>query len=571
MYGKRILHGLLLLLLSVYNAPLLANESETSTTGQTEIIEHIGDGYIIYVDRMELNGDESLMDILMICPEFLSQDGKTILNNYGLFIDGLNINIDTEGFLYHTKARDITTITIFSASVVMNGDDELEGEIDISFKDDAAASQAVLMASTYGCAELYSDLTYHSKDRRFTLTGTVVGDLNYQKLQSQNSHIAEHEAKDNIRLAAKWAMTERDSLQLILTQNFTYRRLRGTNAESVIPNYYRNLSFIGAYLHDLNDEEASLYVETNLKHSNSDGVNNNLNDTQAAALLECYLPLLDNALGVTLGTEHNYTNSSLKGIHKEEMLYNDLYVQVELSLGRWQVALGDRFRMMTFWHKPYTTANQEQMWNYSRCQNGLLASLECDLGKGHYLQGVFAQRYYTPRATTFARLNILNNKWWYDTSFKTMTAYVSELKYTYQRKNLMLMGTIENNNFKNVTEDLALRSMQCINTSLWWHLGSLSLTLGASYFHGYLGKEGHNNYLQMKVMPSVMLSRKTRLSSTLLYLGKDRLNEFTPNTYWNIRLSHSISRYVNLFADYHDIAGQKTGNRSLIVGTNIRL
>ncbi len=539
---------------------------------EEEIIEHVGDGYIIHVERMELTGNESLMDVLQMCPEFVSEDGVRVLENYGLFVDGLSFNVDTEAFLYHTKARDIRTITFLTASVVMNGDDELEGEIDVSFKDGAAASQAALMASTYGCGEVYSDLTYHSKDRRFSLTGMVAGDLTYQKLYGEGHRTKRHEAKDNVRLVARWAMTDRDSLQLVFTHNFTYRRLRGQEAENVVPNYYRNLSFIGAYLHDLNDEGASIYFETNVKHANSDGVNNNLSNTELAALIECYLPLVGENLALSVGTEHNYTNSWLKGNHREYMLYNDLYVQLELSMGRWQAAIGDRVRMMTFWHKPYTSTDQEPLWNHRRWQNGLLGSLEYNLGRGHSLQGVFAQRYFTPKATTFARLNVLDNKWWYDTGIKTMSAYVTELKYTYQRKNLMAMAVAENYSFRHVTEEKALRSLQSVNSSLWWHTGALHLTLGAAYYHGDLGEEnGHDNYWQLKVMPSVMLSPQTHLTGTLLYLTKSELNEHTPNTYVDVRLSHNITPSVQLFADYHDIAGQKTGNRALIIGTNIKL
>ena len=54
-----------------------------STTYQTQAapIEHIGDRYIMHIPEMELTGEESLLDVLMMCPEVISLDGNNIINN----------------------------------------------------------------------------------------------------------------------------------------------------------------------------------------------------------------------------------------------------------------------------------------------------------------------------------------------------------------------------------------------------------------------------------------------------------------------------------------------------------
>ena len=55
-------------------------------------IEHIGDRYIMHVSEMDLTGEESLLDVLMMCPEVLTMDGNTIIggdpfaNLYGKFV-----------------------------------------------------------------------------------------------------------------------------------------------------------------------------------------------------------------------------------------------------------------------------------------------------------------------------------------------------------------------------------------------------------------------------------------------------------------------------------------------------
>ena len=73
-----------------------------STTYQTQAapIEHIGDRYIMHIPEMELTGEESLLDVLMMCPEVISLDGNNIIggdpfaNLYGKFV----IRIDNQEY-----------------------------------------------------------------------------------------------------------------------------------------------------------------------------------------------------------------------------------------------------------------------------------------------------------------------------------------------------------------------------------------------------------------------------------------------------------------------------------------
>ena len=90
-----------------------------STTYQTQAapIEHIGDRYIMHVPEMELTGEESLLDVLMMCPEVISLDGNNIIggdpfaNLYGKFV----IRIDNQeyGLDYATFFRSVMSMTFF--------------------------------------------------------------------------------------------------------------------------------------------------------------------------------------------------------------------------------------------------------------------------------------------------------------------------------------------------------------------------------------------------------------------------------------------------------------------------
>ena len=97
---------------------LLISLAMVSTTYQIQAapIEHIGDRYIMHLQEMELTGEESLLDVLMMCPEVISLDGNNIIggdpfaNLYGKFvirIDNQEYGLDYATFLHHFKAREI--------------------------------------------------------------------------------------------------------------------------------------------------------------------------------------------------------------------------------------------------------------------------------------------------------------------------------------------------------------------------------------------------------------------------------------------------------------------------------
>jgi hypothetical protein len=137
-----------------------------STTYQTQAapIEHIGDRYIMHIPEMELTGEESLLDVLMMCPEVISLDGNNIIggdpfaNLYGKFvirIDNQEYGLDYATFLHHFKAREIETIKVCQNAEVMKGCSSLKKVIDITLrkKENGTTGRWGLFGDTYGGAK----------------------------------------------------------------------------------------------------------------------------------------------------------------------------------------------------------------------------------------------------------------------------------------------------------------------------------------------------------------------------------------------------------------------------------
>ena len=56
-------------------------------SAQDEVIEHQGNKYIIHVEQLNPDNEMTLLDVLHICPEFFSTDGKDITAYYLLSVD----------------------------------------------------------------------------------------------------------------------------------------------------------------------------------------------------------------------------------------------------------------------------------------------------------------------------------------------------------------------------------------------------------------------------------------------------------------------------------------------------
>ena len=87
----RILLSTIYLLLS---ASLFAERSMSIAENSLPIIEIKADRIMIYPQRMELTGEESLMDVLQMMPGLMIAGYEDVISNYNLRIDNSPMNGD---------------------------------------------------------------------------------------------------------------------------------------------------------------------------------------------------------------------------------------------------------------------------------------------------------------------------------------------------------------------------------------------------------------------------------------------------------------------------------------------
>ena len=98
------------------------------------IVEVKADRTMIYPQRMELTGEETLMDILQMVPELLIAGYEDVISSYGLRIDNCPINGDNRLILSQMKAKDIAKIQVCDNTGVAKGTIGMGRVLDINMK-----------------------------------------------------------------------------------------------------------------------------------------------------------------------------------------------------------------------------------------------------------------------------------------------------------------------------------------------------------------------------------------------------------------------------------------------------
>ena len=102
--------------------------------GDLPVVEMKADRTVIYPQRMEQTGEESLMDILQMVPELMIAGYEDVISSYNLRFDNAPINGDTRLILSQMKAKDIAKIQVCDNTGVAKGTIGTGRVLDINMK-----------------------------------------------------------------------------------------------------------------------------------------------------------------------------------------------------------------------------------------------------------------------------------------------------------------------------------------------------------------------------------------------------------------------------------------------------
>lgn len=524
-------------------------------SAQNEIIEHEGNKYIINVEKLNPDSEMTLMDVLHMCPELISDDGQKLTADYVLSVDDIMLSVDFEPMLEGIKACDLHQVIVCTYGAVNNAMDGTSGSIDLQFKEESKDlyGKLALNGSTYGNGKAYADIT--SKSENFTLRAFAQTNLQYGKANTSETGITSRNGIENAMVFMDWQLTEKDLLKLKLSQGYGEQndRLHNNGSTDDMLSRQRWGELVATYERTLNEQEAGLYFEAGMNYTNS-----TLGDVKGRNawpwwIAECSIPFFNQTLWMTAGYEGGYSNVWYQDINREQYLNNDLYVQFDYKKGPWIITLGDRFRNNTLWNKPYEKEG-ESLWSYNRSDHAFFASAGYKKGH-HFVQGIFNRSYFNPSVNIFIDYQE-EGPTRYNTAQKTRLAWRSELRYTYQAE--QIVATCSATHTLLTDMPLADESLIGLGTTVTWNKGPLRITGGVNAYHHHyeLLESVYDNYFTLKFAPTLLLGKGFRLSSVLLFNSKRKMTEDHAHLYASVKVNKDLGRRCNVFADFHDIAGQ---------------
>lgn len=557
-------------------------------------IEHIGDRYIMHVSEMELTGEESLLDVLMMCPEVISLDGNNIIggdpfaNQYGKFvirIDNQEYGLDYATLLHHFKAREIESIKVCQNAEVMKGCSSLKKVIDITLRkgENGVSGRVGLFGDTYGGGKGIVSVLSQQDDLRILshVEGNFQRTSNSDKdaYQNQSSNTVNHYSHEGAKLNVLWTPTSKDILEVDAMQTYTRNHFTHSPAE-----YVRAYHLQADYTRTLGENGSSILFTLGAEHISDNGRTQEESQTfpyqnhstYPFAVVEYATPVLTKDLWITAGFEGGLSiEKNCIADYINHSNYEDFYVQLDYNIGKWGFMAGERYRIINFRPKQITSISN---WEHTTYNHIYSFSAYYTFTPGHTLQGTFCRRIFNPEFGDFVTAGDMEGAWkpTYTTDIRNSLANVMELKYTYSKPNLVVSTSVKNihqhlidNNHDNTLG---------IGTTAFWHTGILRLTAGFNYFweraetpveETTLRDTSYHNFAVFKLAPQLTLADGWRLTSNLIWCTyrHTATPAYTPaNLYAEVGVYKNIGKHLTLEGRFHDIASQHFGNRAATIG-----
>ena len=535
-------------------------------------IEQIGDRYIIHVSELDLTGDESLYDLLMMCPDVLSFDGKGLIRNgqlatlyskYAIRIDNHEYGLNYETFLHHLKAREIVEIQICQNAEVMKGAAGMKKIINITLRqgEEGDWGHVGLTGDTYGGWEGIATLIHSRKDLR--IFSHVEGDQQFSKKDAGHFHNANEGAKVNLL----WTPSEKDRLEVDIMQNYARSRQQGytddVNFRPIAAEYARDYHLETDYTRTLSESGAAAFFILTIDHSNySQGGNYHDRSTYPWGVLEFNVPFLGKNLWLTAGLEGGIAvEEHLQGKYTDHTSYGDIYVQADYTVGKWGFIAGDRFRSIKF---EQNAIAGEPTYRHTTHNHTYTLGVYRHFTPSNTLKATFSRRFYNPVVDDFIETvgSGEQTHMQYTGLFTHHNIYVSELRHSLNVNKDFSISSVVQNMHQSISTD-GYDNTFVIGSTAFWHTGILRLTAGFNYFWD------QTNFAVLKLAPQVSLPAGWRLTSTLIYNTRQKRETevFAPaNLYLECAAYKNLGKHWQLELRCHDLAGQHLANRAADIG-----
>lgn len=472
------------------------------------IIEVKADRTMVYPQRMELTGEETLMDLLQMMPEVMIMGYEEVIDGYNLRIDNVPVNGDLRLVLSQMKAKDIAKLQVCTNTGVAKGTVGTGKVLDINM---------VMPDTVKGFVEGQGEF-----GKKIGGNGTVNVLYGSQRTDVYANATYRYELghKEYVTLHMTNRFDAKNRLLTYLTQQYL-----------ALPQPYGHSQKImgrARYFHTFNEAGTELMVLGGYQYQSDPVFSKQL----PMVVLELNTPLPAKGLEMMAGVEGDYLITKERGTDRRWDVYNhDIYLQITYSLNQWRFTAGNRVMMYNYLAED-AGAKQKRF----DVRNNTNACIIYMPRKWHQIQLGYYRKYYNP---TFPLP-------WSEFATVVLEQDINQIKvaYAYSRPKL----TVQTEGSYYIVEDE--ENFGEIEASVYWRTKWMTLTGGANL---YVAKS--QVFASVRCAPTAYLPRQWQIGLQVVYFTPKspvRMVYGTP-VYGCLTVNKQVGNFLNIGVEWHDM------------------
>lgn len=481
------------------------------------VVEVKADRTLIYPQRMELTGEESLMDVLQMVPDLMISGYEDVIGEYNLRIDNCPVNGDVRLIISQMKAKDIARIQICDNTGVAKGTIGMGNVLDINMMMPDTVKGFVEGQGSFG------------KDIEGNGTVNVLYGSKRTDLYANASYRYQKGHKEYVSLHMTNRFDERNRLLTYLTQQ--YVELPESPTHKVMGR--------ARYFHTFNDLGTELLVVGGYQYSCDPILSNQF----PLFVLELNTPLPLKGLSLMCGVEGDYLITRQKETSRGWNVFNhDIYLQFRYSIPHWRFMAGSR---VMFYN--YKIVDTGAFQTHFDVRNNTSVSVTYVPHDQHQIQVGYYRKFNNPiYLVIFMEQNTVVNEQWAEVKGLLDERDINQfqLSYAYSRQKLTVQAEASYNIVEK--ED----NYAEIAASAYWKTRWLTLTGGANL---YIAKKGV--FASLRLTPKAYLPYRWQIGLHLIYYtpSSPYREVYGTPVYGCLSVSKQLGKGWNLGVDWHDM------------------
>jgi len=503
------------------------------------------DRTIIYIDRLQLHGDESLMDVLLMYPEQLVSGYDDMLDNYQLRMENVVMSCDIRQFLTSTPAKACTKIQVCENPGVLKGKPGMGGVIDINMRHNTEGTHGLvnLEAATSTDLSPQVNINYGKTDSAgysTDLYATTSADFHYPRAELNINQYAD--------IHLKQQMGNRDRLLVYLRQSY----------EQDI-SYFTEQNYLARarYFHTFNDIGTELlalagYQYYTIANQPAPDMSQNVRRIQTGTqlyVLELNTPIpFAKGLQLCAGWEmdvanhrYHFSQDIVKSLipfdtlDNYSVINNDFYLQLDYTIGPVKFSLGDR---LSYYN--YGMRSLHNKSSHNDLRNFFIASIAATITKEHQLQAGYYRRFINPSLLMVLPVGLPTDP------AEEIKADIVRLAYTYTHNRVNLNFGAK---YTHMVEENA-HTVQ-VNVAASWMTDWLILTGGASLTHTIASKG--IPYGCIRLSPTFRLPYQWRIAAQVIWYSSNAPERALTSwpVYGQVGIEKCIDNILKLSLQWH--------------------